>query len=239
VVAAAAGSESRRSPLGSACNQALYAAMLRPNFVEGAGQPLVLPGARGRARLDAAHDGNVDTTATILSADAGTESVLLRLTDWACGAAYGNAKAIPMACRIRAGQGQDGPPVAIFGTTLPLDPTKTVRCGSSCRATRAWRSMRSRSNRDERDPRAHRHAVRVRRYAPGHIIGEVARGGRGPSGVPTGWRRPDDRRTRARAAVSLTPPGAGAAAGAPGAARPPAAGAPAGSDASRARPHAA
>ena len=51
----------------------------------------------------------------------------LQLSDWAGGAAFGNTKEIAMPYRIRAGKGQDGPPVAIFGTTLALDPAKTVR----------------------------------------------------------------------------------------------------------------
>ena len=32
-----------------------------------------------------------------------------------------------MAYRIKAGKGQDGPPVSIFGTTMALDASKTVR----------------------------------------------------------------------------------------------------------------
>lgn len=115
--------------LGGVPYQAPSTAGTDANFVEGAGQPLVLPAGRYAVAhvLGAAHGGNVDTTATVLYADGSTESVPLRLTDWASGAAYGNAKAIPMAYRVRAGQGQDGPPVAIFGTTLALDPTRTVR----------------------------------------------------------------------------------------------------------------
>jgi uncharacterized repeat protein (TIGR01451 family) len=101
-----------------------------PNFVEGHGQPLVLPpGGRYAVAhvLGAAHNGNVDATATVLYTDGSTDRVPLRLTDWAGGTAFGNTKAIAMPYRLRAGQGQDGPPVAIFGTTLALDASKTVR----------------------------------------------------------------------------------------------------------------
>jgi predicted alpha-1,6-mannanase (GH76 family) len=100
-----------------------------PNFVESAGQPLAVPpGSYSVAHvLGAAHNGNVDTTATVVYTDGSTESVPLRLTDWASGPAFGNAKEIAMPYRIRAGQGRDGPPVAIFGTTFALDATKTVR----------------------------------------------------------------------------------------------------------------
>jgi predicted alpha-1,6-mannanase (GH76 family) len=99
------------------------------NFVEAAGQPLVPPaGSYAVAHvLGAAHGGSADATATILYTDGSTDTVPLRLTDWASGPAFGNTKAIAMPYRIRAGQGQDGPPVSIFGTTLALDPSKTVR----------------------------------------------------------------------------------------------------------------
>ena len=73
------------------------------------------------------HNGNVDSAATVTYADGSAGTVPLRLTDWAGGAAFGNTKAIAMDYRIKAGQGQDGPPVAIFRTELALDPSKTVR----------------------------------------------------------------------------------------------------------------
>jgi predicted alpha-1,6-mannanase (GH76 family) len=99
------------------------------NFVEGNGQPLVLGGGSYAVAhvLGATHGGNVDTTATVLYTDGSTASVPLRLTDWASGPAFGNTKAIPMAYRIKAGKGQDGPPVSIFATTMALDASKTVR----------------------------------------------------------------------------------------------------------------
>jgi predicted alpha-1,6-mannanase (GH76 family) len=99
------------------------------NFVEANGQPLVLPAGQYAVAhvLGAAHNGNIDAEATILYTDGSTERVPLRLSDWAGGAAFGNTKEIAMPYRLRAGKGQDGPAVAIFGTTVALDPAKTVR----------------------------------------------------------------------------------------------------------------
>ena len=87
--------------------------------------------ARGRMGdrlvLGATHNGNVDTAATVTYSDGGSESVPLQLTDWPGGAAFGNTKEIAMPYRIKAGQGQDGPPVAIFGARAALDPARTPR----------------------------------------------------------------------------------------------------------------
>jgi predicted alpha-1,2-mannosidase len=100
-----------------------------PNFVEASGQALVLPEGRYSTLhvLGATHHGDVDTTATVSYADGTTAAVPLRLTDWAGGGSFGNEKAIPMEYRLKAGQGRDGPPVAIFGTTLALDGNRSVR----------------------------------------------------------------------------------------------------------------
>jgi hypothetical protein len=99
------------------------------NFVEARGQAIVLPEGRYAVAhvLGATHNGDVDAKATIAYADGSSATLPLRLTDWAGGGSFGNAKAIPMAYRLKAGQGQDGPPVAIFGTDLALDATKAVR----------------------------------------------------------------------------------------------------------------
>jgi hypothetical protein len=100
-----------------------------PNFVEARGQAIVLPEGRyGVAHvLGATHNGDVDTTATVTYADGTTAQVPLRLTDWAGGGSYGNRKAIAMPYRLKAGQGQDGPPVNIWGTDLALDASRTVQ----------------------------------------------------------------------------------------------------------------
>ena len=99
------------------------------NFVEAQGQSLALP-AGGWATayvLGATHNGNVDTAATVTYSDGSSQTLPLQLTDWAGGPAFGNTKEISMPYRIKEGQGQDGPPVAIFGTRLALDPAKTPR----------------------------------------------------------------------------------------------------------------
>jgi hypothetical protein len=115
--------------LGGVPYQAPSTAGSDPNFVEGHGQGIVLPEGRYAAAhvLGAAHHGNADDTATVTYADGSTQTVPLRLTDWAGQAAFGNTTEIPMAYRVKAGQGKDGPAVAIFGTVVPLDASRTVR----------------------------------------------------------------------------------------------------------------
>jgi uncharacterized repeat protein (TIGR01451 family) len=100
-----------------------------PNFVEAAGQPLVLADGHYAIAhvLGAAHGGSADSTATVVYTDGSTASVPLQLTDWASRPAFGNTKEIAMPYRVKAGTGQDGPPVSIFGTTMAFDATKTVR----------------------------------------------------------------------------------------------------------------
>jgi hypothetical protein len=99
------------------------------NFVEARGQSLAVPegGWATAYVLGATHNGNVDSAATVTYADGSADTVPLQLTDWAGGPAFGNTKAIAMDYRIKAGQGQDGPPVAIFRTELALDPARTAR----------------------------------------------------------------------------------------------------------------
>ena len=99
------------------------------NFVEAQGQSLALPAGGWTTAyvLGATHHGNVDTAATVTYSDGSSQTLPLQLTDWAGGPAFGNTKEIAMPYRIRAGQGEDGPPVAIFGTRLALDPAKTPR----------------------------------------------------------------------------------------------------------------
>ena len=68
--------------------------------------------------LGATHNGDVDTKVTVTYSDGSTAQVPLQLTDWAGGGSFGNRKAIAMAYRLKAGQGQDGPPVNIWGTDV-------------------------------------------------------------------------------------------------------------------------
>jgi hypothetical protein len=115
--------------LGGVPYQAPSTAGSDPNFVEGHGQAVVLPeGSYAAAHvLGAAHHGNADDSATVTYADGSTQTVPLRLTDWAGAAAFGNTTEIEMPYRLKAGQGEDSPPVAIFGTVIPLDASRTVR----------------------------------------------------------------------------------------------------------------
>jgi hypothetical protein len=99
------------------------------NFVEAHGQQVLLPAGKygGLRLIGATHNGDVVTTATVTYTDGSTASVPMALTDWAAGSGHnGNTVEIAMDHRIKAGQGVDGPPVQLFGTTLPLDAAKTV-----------------------------------------------------------------------------------------------------------------
>ena len=99
------------------------------NFVEAHGQQVLLPSSQYSTLrlLGATHNGDVQTTATVTYTDGSTADVPLALTDWAAGSGHnGNSVEIAMAHRIKAGQGVDGPPVQIFGTSLALDPGKSV-----------------------------------------------------------------------------------------------------------------
>jgi predicted alpha-1,2-mannosidase len=115
--------------LGGIPYEAPPTAGTEPNFVEARGQSLALPDGHWATAyvLGATHNGNVETSAVVTYADGTSASVPLALTDWAGQPQFGNTTEIPMPYRIRAGQGQDGPPVAIFGTRLALDPSRTPR----------------------------------------------------------------------------------------------------------------
>jgi predicted alpha-1,2-mannosidase len=115
--------------IGGVPYQAPSTAGTDPNFVEARGQALVMPEGRYAVAhvLGATHNGDVDTKVTVTYADGSTAQVPLQLTDWAGGGSFGNRKAIAMPYRLKAGQGQDGPPVNIWGTDVPLDPSKTVQ----------------------------------------------------------------------------------------------------------------
>jgi hypothetical protein len=47
--------------------------------------------------------------------------------DWAGPPPTGATTVLDMPHRIKAGQGIDGPPVRLFGYSLPLDPARTIR----------------------------------------------------------------------------------------------------------------
>ncbi|HEY3717645.1 MAG TPA: GH92 family glycosyl hydrolase [Jatrophihabitantaceae bacterium] len=99
------------------------------NFVEAHGQQVLLPSGQYQALhlLGATHNGDVVSAATVTYTDGTTASVPVALSDWAAGSGHnGNTVEIAMDHRIKAGQGVDGPPVQIFGTSLPLDASRTA-----------------------------------------------------------------------------------------------------------------
>ncbi|WP_447006735.1 GH92 family glycosyl hydrolase [Saccharothrix isguenensis] len=110
---------------GGVTYQAPDATGTAANFVEARGQAMLLPaGEHGALRLvAAAHNGPVSTSVTVRYADGSTAEVPMTVGDWA---GSGGAVVLDMPHRIRAGQGVDGPPVRLFGLSLPLDPAKAV-----------------------------------------------------------------------------------------------------------------
>jgi len=99
------------------------------NFVENHGQSLLLPAGRyASLRLVvASHHGPVTATATVQYTDGTSADLTVIAGDWAGGAPDGTTVVLEMPHRIKAGQGVDGPPVRLFGQSLALDHTKTVR----------------------------------------------------------------------------------------------------------------
>ncbi len=100
------------------------------NFFTAAGRQLALPAGRYRtlAVIGAAHGGDVASSAVVTYTDGTSASVPFVLSDWASGSpAAGDTAAIAMPHRIKAGQGEDGPPVNLWRTTLALDGSKTVQ----------------------------------------------------------------------------------------------------------------
>ena len=98
------------------------------NFLETGGESVLLPeGTYGELRVvGAAHNGDIAGEAVVTYTDGSTGTVPLELTDWAAQPNFGNTIALQMDHRIRAGQGVDGPPVALFETRMALEP-KPVR----------------------------------------------------------------------------------------------------------------
>ncbi|GIF18063.1 putative alpha-1,2-mannosidase [Actinoplanes tereljensis] len=99
-----------------------------PNFVPFAGQPLLLPGGFGGAHLVVtSHNGPVSGGLTVGYTDGSYASVPLTVADWCAGPAAGTTTLLAMDHRIKAGQGVDGPPVSLFGVTVPAAEGKQVR----------------------------------------------------------------------------------------------------------------
>ncbi|WP_433271544.1 GH92 family glycosyl hydrolase [Actinosynnema sp. CS-041913] len=110
---------------GGVTYQAPDATGTSANFVEARGQAMLLPAGQYRAlRLVAAsHNGPVTAGVTVRYADGSTAEAPMTVGDWA---GSGGAVVLDMPHRIKAGQGVDGPPVRLFGPSLPLDPAKVV-----------------------------------------------------------------------------------------------------------------
>jgi predicted alpha-1,2-mannosidase len=100
------------------------------NFVTARGQQLAVPAGSYSTLhvLGAAHHGDVSSQVTITYTDGTSATAPFALTDWASSSGHnGNRVALPMAHRIKAGQGVDGPPVNLFSAAVPLDPARTVQ----------------------------------------------------------------------------------------------------------------
>jgi hypothetical protein len=99
------------------------------NFVEARGQTLLVPArSHGTLRLVAAsHNGPVTTGLTVRYADGSSSELPLKVGDWAGSAPDGSTVVLDMPHRIKAGQGVDGPPVRLFGSSIELDDAKVIR----------------------------------------------------------------------------------------------------------------
>ncbi|MEU9954923.1 GH92 family glycosyl hydrolase [Streptomyces sp. NPDC050982] len=99
------------------------------NFVEARGQTLLLPArSHGTLRLVAAsHNGPVTTALTVRYTDGSSSEVPLKVGDWAGQAPDGTTVVLDMPHRIKAGQGVDGPPVRLFGSSVELNGAKEMR----------------------------------------------------------------------------------------------------------------
>jgi hypothetical protein len=96
------------------------------NFVGADGSPMLLPGGSfSRANLVlTSHNGPVGGGVTIGYTDGTTAQTSLTVPDWC---ATSTTAVLAMPHRIKAGQGVDGPPVSLFGVTVPLAAGKTIR----------------------------------------------------------------------------------------------------------------
>ncbi|GAA2604639.1 GH92 family glycosyl hydrolase [Paractinoplanes durhamensis] len=99
-----------------------------PNFMPAAGQALLLPAGHATAHLVVtSHNGPVSGGLTIGYTDGTYASVPLTVADWCGSPAAGTTTVLAMDHRIKAGQGVDGPPVSLFGVTVPAAAGKQLR----------------------------------------------------------------------------------------------------------------
>jgi hypothetical protein len=98
------------------------------NFAPAAGQSLLLPSGHGAVHLVmTSHNGPVSGGLTVGYTDGSYASVPLTVADWCGNPAAGTTTVLAMDHRIKAGQGVDGPPVKLFGVTVPAAAGKQVR----------------------------------------------------------------------------------------------------------------
>ncbi|MEV8508156.1 GH92 family glycosyl hydrolase [Actinoplanes sp. NPDC051475] len=99
------------------------------NFVQARGQSLLLPaGDHGTVKLIATtHNGPVTAALTIGYTDGTSAPATLTIADWCGSPAPGTTAVLSMPHRIKAGQGVDGPPVSLFGASLPVAAGKQIR----------------------------------------------------------------------------------------------------------------
>jgi hypothetical protein len=64
---------------------------------------------------------------TLGYADGTTSSATVTVADWCGDPAAGTTSLLAMPHRIKAGKGVDGPPVSLFGVSLPLTAGKQLR----------------------------------------------------------------------------------------------------------------
>jgi predicted alpha-1,2-mannosidase len=99
------------------------------NFVPATGQSLLLPPADHSAikLVATAYNGPATAALTIGYADGTTSQATVVVADWCGSPAAGTTNVLAMPHRIKAGQGVDGPPVSLFGASLPIEAGKQVR----------------------------------------------------------------------------------------------------------------
>jgi hypothetical protein len=99
------------------------------NFVQARGQAILLPaGAHTAVRLIAtAYNGPASGTLTLGYTDGTTGAAAITVADWCGSPAAGSTTALAMPHRIKAGQGVDGPPVSLFGLSVPVPSGKQIR----------------------------------------------------------------------------------------------------------------
>ena len=99
------------------------------NFVRATGQSLLLPAATHTSvKLGATtHNGPVSGAVTLGYADGTSSSATVTIADWCGSPATGTTALLSMPHRIKTGQGVDGPPVTLFGASLPLTAGKQLR----------------------------------------------------------------------------------------------------------------